>query len=115
MGLIAGLAPFGWEAFALVALIAAVMSVGDAPALLARYRHQTMRLDRAFTDEAELRAHLEEMLGGTVRSLIVQHVDLVDDTTVVDVRYQVGARALPTAPSAVRATADEHVREGALR
>ena len=35
-----------------------------------------------------LRSHLEMVLGGKVVNLIVKHVDLVNDTTLVDVRYQ---------------------------
>ena len=117
MGLIAGLAPFGWEAVALMALIAAVMAAGDSPALLPRYRHQTMRLDRAFTDELELRRHLESMLGGTVRSLIVQQVDLVDDTTLVDVRYRLGDDAGLGSTRGASASAQQPQRAttGALR
>ncbi|THG33523.1 DUF4956 domain-containing protein [Naasia lichenicola] len=112
IGLIAGLAPLGWEAAALIALIAVVMAVGDSPALLSRYRHQTMRIDRAIPDEGELRAVLESMLGGTVKSMIVQNVDLVDDTTVVDVRFRVGGA--PSTPLDDRLPAGQR-SAGALR
>jgi len=89
MGLIGGL-PSGGVLLpaALIALILVVMWVADHPALLARSRHQVVRLDRAFADEVELREELESRLGGTVTALTVQQLDLVNDSTLVDVRYR---------------------------
>ena len=46
-----------------------------------------MRLDTAYTDEAALRTDLETMLSGKIRRLQIQRVDLVNNSTVVDVRY----------------------------
>lgn len=80
----------------LVGLIVAVLAVADHPRVLSRSRHQTVHLDRAIADESELRAELERLLGGEVTGLTVQQLDLVDDTTLVDVRYRVGTPA-PTA------------------
>ncbi|WP_396645844.1 DUF4956 domain-containing protein [Microbacterium sp.] len=78
----------------LVGLIVAVLAVADHPRVLSRSRHQTVHLDRAIADETELRAELERLLGGEVTGLTVQQLDLVDDTTLVDVRYRVtGASA----------------------
>jgi len=74
----------------LMALIVLVMFVGDNPRLFKKYRHQTIQLDTAFTDETKLRFELERMLGARVHKVTVQHLDLVNDTTLVDVRYQVG-------------------------
>ena len=62
--------------------------VGDHPRLYARSRNQTVTLDRAHTDETELIARLESMLGGTVVRLKVRRIDLVNDSTIVDVRYR---------------------------
>lgn len=93
MGLIAGLSSASvLLPSALIALVVVVMWIADHPALLARSRHQTVRLDRAIADEAELRAELEDRLGGTVTSLAVQHLDLVNDSTLVDVRYRLDRR-----------------------
>ena len=36
---------------------------------------------------------IEELLGGAVRRLTIRDVDLVNDTTYVDVRFQVNARS----------------------
>ena len=91
LGLMAGLSTsFSPLVIALMALIVLVMFVGDNPRLFKKYRHQTIQLDTAFTDETKLRFELERMLGARVHKVTVQHLDLVNDTTVVDVRYQVG-------------------------
>lgn len=89
MGLIGGL-PAGGVALpaALIGLILVVMWASDHPALLGRSRHQVVRLDRAIADEAELREELEARLGAAVTALTVQQLDLVNDSTLVDVRYR---------------------------
>lgn len=89
MGLIGGL-PAGGVALpaALIGLILVVMWAADHPALLGRSRHQVVRLDRAIADETELREELEERLGAAVTALSVQQLDLVNDSTLVDVRYR---------------------------
>ena len=46
-----------------------------------------MRLDNAYADETQLRADLETMLNGKIRRMQIQRVDLVNNSTVVDVRY----------------------------
>ena len=90
IGLLTGLPQTDpWPVAALVALILAVLWAADHPAFLSRARHQVVRLDRAVADEGELRAELETRLGGTVTSTTVQELDLVNDTTLVDVRYRV--------------------------
>ncbi|MDY0911876.1 DUF4956 domain-containing protein [Rathayibacter festucae] len=71
----------------LIALIIAVLFVADHPRLFRRTRAQTVNLDSAFTDEAALSAHLEALLGGRVRHVQIRQLDLVNDTTLVDVRY----------------------------
>jgi len=82
-----------WLSPALMAALLAAMFVGDHPILFGRYRHQLIRLDQAYFDEREAVARLEELLGCTVRRLTIRDVDLVNDTTHVDVRFQVGARS----------------------
>lgn len=88
IGLLGGLAPSPlWIAFAGMALVVAVMFVADSPRLATRSRNELVVVDRAIPDERELRLHLEAMLGGTVKSLHVQRLDMVNDSTWVDVRY----------------------------
>jgi Ca2+/Na+ antiporter len=82
----------------LMALILLVILVGDHPGLFKRYRQQVIVLDRAFADETALIAHLEGLLGARVHGVKVERLDLVNDMTTVDVRYQLGA-ARSTAPT----------------
>lgn len=91
LGLLAGLSVTAdWLTLALMTMIVVVMFVGDHPALLRRYRHQVVVLDRAFPDETALVSHLEQLLGARVHRVVVQRLDVVNDTTTVEVRYQVG-------------------------
>ena len=90
LGLLGGIqtAPIGMVA-ALMGTVVAALWVGDHPALMRRNRHQVIVLDHAITNETALIAHLERTLGGQVRSVEVQRLDLVNDTTTVDVRFRV--------------------------
>lgn len=90
IGLLSGLPQTNpWPVVGLIALLIAVLWAADHPALLARSRHQIVRLDRAVSDEQVLRTELGQRLGGTVTSVTVQELDLVNDTTLVDVRYRI--------------------------
>ena len=90
MGLIAGfdLQP-GWLAPALMGALLMALFIGDHPRLFAGYRVQVLTLDAAITDEAQLRARAQELLGGRIHKVKVRRVDLVRDTTTVEVRYQI--------------------------
>ena len=90
LGLLGGIqtASIGMVA-ALMGTVVAALWIGDHPALMRRNRHQVIVLDHAITSETALIAHLERTLGGQVRSVEVQRLDLVDDTTTVDVRFRV--------------------------
>jgi hypothetical protein len=96
LGVIGGLgADMGWAAIGLMALIVVVIAVADAKAFTRRHRNQQVILDHAVTNEAELALRLEAILGAKVVAVRSRKVDLVNDTTVVDVRYLV-----PGAPDA---------------
>lgn len=71
----------------MVAILAVVL-VADHPRLFAAYRRQHIVLDRAFTNESALIAHLEAELNAVVHHVTVRKLDLVQDTTSVEVRYQ---------------------------
>lgn len=89
LGLIGGLlAAPTWLSAGLMALVVAVMAVIDSPRLFRRTREQTLTLDRAYTDESALRVELESVLGAHIDLFSVRQIDLVNDTTVVDVRYR---------------------------
>lgn len=98
MGLLAGLSAEPTVlTVVLMALILAVVYFGDNPRLFRSYRQQTVVLDAAFADESDLIAHLEGLLGARVHGVHVRSLDLVNDTTLVDVRYQLGAERSLTA------------------
>lgn len=95
LGLVAGLPTDDLaKHLGLMALIVAVLWAGDHPRLLSRTRQQTITLDRAVPDETDLHGELSALLGCQVVGVIVQHLDLVRDLTIVDVRYRVTPAAL---------------------
>ena len=97
LGLIAGMtATLAVLPLVLMALILVTMFVGDSRNLLKRYRHQVIVVDRAIPDETALIAHLEGLLNARVHGVTVQQLDMVDDTTTVDVKYQLAERSLKT-------------------
>jgi hypothetical protein len=71
----------------LMTLILTVIFIGDHPRLLQGYQRQIVVLDIAVTDQVALVARLEQLLGARVHGATVQRVDLVNDTTTVEVRY----------------------------
>lgn len=88
LGLLVGLSPtLNILTGCLMLLIVSALFIGDHPAMFRRYRHQSIRLDVAYTDEAALRSHLEKLLDARIVNLMVKHVDLVNDTTLAEVRY----------------------------
>ncbi|MFE9185399.1 DUF4956 domain-containing protein [Micromonospora haikouensis] len=96
-----------WTVAGLTGLILAVMYVGDHPRLLRRYRRHVIVLDTVLTDPVALTAHLEQQLGARVHAANVERIDLVNDTTVVDVRY--------SRPKATTGAARRPVETGATR
>ena len=90
-----------WLGPSLMGLILVVMYAGDHPRLFRSYRRQVLVLDSAITDQVALVAHLEQLLGARVHAAAVERVDLVNETTVVEVRYS-HPQADRVAPAAVR-------------
>jgi hypothetical protein len=76
-----------WRNIALMGLILVMMTAVELVPRLGRYRQQIVVLDSAITDETELVARLEQLLGAKVHSARSQRIDLINDSTVVDVRY----------------------------
>lgn len=90
IGMIGGVAVDpAWLMPTLCALILTALFIGDHPQLFRGYRHQAMILDRAFTDEVALIHHVEQLLHARVVRVRVKRVNLVEDTTSVDVRFVV--------------------------
>ncbi|MBO0611092.1 DUF4956 domain-containing protein [Myceligenerans salitolerans] len=99
LGLLGGLgSTTGWLGLAGSVLVVGVMAVADHPRFLARVSHETrsVMLDGALTDHLALVARLETLLGGTVHAVSVRKLDLVNDTTLVDVRFSAGPRPAPS-------------------
>lgn len=86
----------------LMAMIVLAVAVGDALGGSARTCRQTLVLDRAYGDRAALRAHVERVLGGSVHEITVVKTDLVNDTTVVDVRHTPAAEVAASSESVTR-------------
>lgn len=88
LGLIGGLMATSWLGVALMGLILLSIYAGDHPRLSRGTLSQEMLLDRAHTDRRGLVGHLEGLLGAHVDHVTVRRTDLVNDTTLVHVRYR---------------------------
>ncbi len=77
-----------WLAAVLMGALLLALFIGDHPRLLPHYRVQTVTLDSAYPDTATLVARLEALLTARVHRVQVRRLDLVNDTTVVEVRYE---------------------------
>jgi len=98
LGLLGGLSvDASWFTVALMAAVVVALFVGDHPRLFGNTRCQVVHLDRAFTDETALAAHLERLLGAEVTRLKVRKLDLVNDRTNVEVRYRLCPDRVPVA------------------
>ena len=76
-----------WISPVLMGSILIAIFIGDHPQLFVNSGNQVMRLDKAYTDEDQLRRDLETMLNGKIRRLQVRRIDLVNNSTVIDVRF----------------------------
>lgn len=104
LGLLGGLdAAPTWVDLALMGAVLAAVAIGDSPRVARRTAGQQLLLDRCHTDRVALVAHLEGLLDATVLSAKVVRADLVNDTTLVDVRYLPGERSGQPASGAVAA------------
>ena len=108
LGLLAGFQPDPqWLAPGLGTMLVAAIYVADHPGIGSRNRRQLITLDAAYADEAKLIARLEELLDADVTHVIVNQLDLVRDSTVVDVRFRRRAASKAAAPTTAHAT-DNH-------
>lgn len=100
LGLLAGLPGLAFADKALFCLVLIVaLFIADHPWLLPYDRHQQFRVDleRVYESPRQLRADLEQRLGGQVKHMIVQNVDFVRETTRVDVRVRITRSEQPSA------------------
>ncbi len=84
-----------WVTPTLMGAILITLFIGDHPRLFTGHRTQTITLDAAYPDERAATAKLETLLGAEVTRLRIKRLDLVRDTTVVDVCFK-----LPRGPVA---------------
>lgn len=92
LGLLGGISVTpAWVTPTLIAAILAVLFVADHPRLLSKSRSQTITLDQAYPEEQAARARLHELLDADITRLRIKKLDLVNDTTVVDVCYKITA------------------------
>jgi hypothetical protein len=89
LGLVNGLHPGPiWLAPAVSGGLVLVMYAADHPRFAPRTRRQTVTMDTVYPQEPSLRAALEQLLDADVLHVVVLELDLVRDTTVVDVRFR---------------------------
>ena len=86
MGILGGI-PIepAWYTPVLMGALLGALYLGDHQALFGGSEQHTMVLDRAYPNREQLVARLEAELGSTVRRVTVKRIDLVNDTTTVDV------------------------------
>lgn len=95
----------------LMALIVLSLVVADHPRIAGRgVRRELVILDRAVADTASLRAQLEGLLGATVVSVDVLRLDLVNDSTHVEVTFRPGEQPPATAERALGVRHEAGVR-----
>jgi hypothetical protein len=94
LGLLGGfpLSPV-WLSLVLMASVIGAVAVADHARLLGGYRRQLMVLDRAFSTEREAILYAAALLEAKILNLRIDKVDLVQDTTLVEVRYRLVANA----------------------
>lgn len=100
--------------FTLMAVLVAVIALGDHPGLFGRNRSHTLVLDRAVADEAAAKELASAMLGAQVQKIVLRKVDFVQDVTVCDVRYSTAPVQAPFTPPTPNATAGQQARIGSL-
>ena len=111
LGLFAGLGgSLSWATPVMSAAILAALYVGDHPELFPEYRSQIVHLDSAYTDETVLVRRLENLLNAKVHKVKVRKVDLVNDTTLVDVRFALSRADTDRQTGAAQLTAIEGQR-----
>jgi hypothetical protein len=77
-----------WLTSALCGGILVALFIGDHPRIASANQRQVVLLDRAHTDQHALKTELETLLNGKIRRVDVQELDMLRQTTLVDVRYR---------------------------
>ncbi|OLT16615.1 DUF4956 domain-containing protein [Serinicoccus sp. CUA-874] len=96
----------------LMALVVLALAVGDHTRVAGpqeELQQQLVVLDRAVTDPDELRDRLRALLGGEVVTARTVRLDLVNDSTQVEVGWRASGRTSPTVQAPAGASAREAV------
>ncbi len=89
IGLLGGISVSpAWVTPALMAAILITLFVADHQRLFKGHRTQTVTLDAAYPNEQAAITRLETLLGAEVTRLRIKKLDLVNDTTLVDVCFK---------------------------
>lgn len=88
LGLIGGLGTNLPLSAGLMVMVVLTLYLADNPRILRGWMRQVLVLDRAITDQPTLLGELERRFGATVHSAQTIRLDLVNDTTTVDVRFR---------------------------
>jgi hypothetical protein len=89
IGIIGGLnADPKWLTPVLCAGLLVALFIGDHPRLSSVNRRQMVTLDRMLTDHQILKTELESLLNGRILRVDVKELDMVRQTTLVDVRFR---------------------------
>lgn len=90
IGLVNGLHPDpAWLSPAVTAALVVVMFMVDHPGFARQTERQTITLERAYPNQQDLHAALDELLGAEILRTVVIELDMVRDLTIVDVRFRV--------------------------
>lgn len=73
----------------LAVLLLIVMFIVDHPKLMTTLRSQTIVVDRAISDEEELKTYLTGQLGYTIENASIDELDLINDKTIAKIRYTI--------------------------
>ncbi len=94
LGLLGGLSslPLLWS-IGLMTLVLLAIAVGDHPRITARSKSAELIIDEAITDPETLKMRASELLGATVTDLVIRRIDLINDSTAVQVRFTTNDRS----------------------
>lgn len=106
LGLLAGLHPNPiWLTPLLSLLVITAIAILDSPLVASSTHRHTFTVDRAITDRDELIDHLKDVFSAEIVRVEVLDIDMVRDTTLVDIRYT----TRPTRTSAANSRAEATV------
>lgn len=76
-----------WLPISMMAGLVLVVFLGGHPKLLSDLHSRTITLDAAMVSESDIRIRLEGIVAGTIHKIRIRSVDLVNDSTLVEVQY----------------------------